>query len=57
MGKYFFLQVKLVDHITFAISSQTRMGWMVNAHGVYCKKSNDGQAEGDEKEGFREKRK
>jgi hypothetical protein len=33
------------------------MGWMVNAHGVYCKKSNDGQAEGDEKEGFRERRK
>ena len=33
------------------------MGWMVNAHGVYCKKSNDGQAEGDEKGGFRERRK
>jgi hypothetical protein len=25
------------------------MGWMVNAHGVYCKKSNDGPAEGDKR--------
>jgi hypothetical protein len=29
----------------------------IGHHGVYCKKSNDGQAEGDEKEGFRERRK